>query len=283
MFGNLGIELLNQAGIDAVAHPREGISPLTVCLRPPPTVWRRLRRRRKPASLIGSLTHLLAPGFGTPPAVEPDLIGAPLEGKATRKVALEGGLKLLSEIAALMGAPGVNLRGAFSAASQVEFVYHNVTFDHVDPAAVARYLSTVHFAPSNPYFTYVTGGAHAFLLYETLRSDAFGIVASDQSGTSLNLGLDGIQQALGAGAALAASKADQFKIVFQGRESLCFGVKGFRFQLHNDHGWWRPRVEIPDVIGGVATGAPQAPEPELIAPRALLDFDAPDEFMLATT
>lgn len=258
------LEFLRTLGYTAIQLPRERIQPLDLIGKLP---------GGGSAKQIGSLTKLVV-GTVPPPQIVPNEAVGQISGKKTDKLDIGTGLRLLSGFFSALGAVSAALDAAFGKARQIEFFYEDVLSDSVDIIELGGYLGKrPALDHNNPFMDdYFIGDGQVVVITRTLKSNGFGVAASDEKGSKVDIDLDVLGQDL-ANAGITANKSAEMRISFKGKKHLVFGFQGLL--LHIDIGGLTVSDEVPAEFGifAAAGARPGKATPVVLGRHGLLRLD----------
>ncbi|MGQ0568613.1 MAG: gasdermin [Armatimonadota bacterium] len=258
------IDFLRQLGYTPIQLPRERIRPLDL-------VGKLSGGGR--AKQLGSLTKLVV-GTVEPPEILRDETVGQVSGKKTDKLDIGVGLNLLSKFFSALGVVSAALGAAFNKARQVEFHYEEVMSDSVDIVDLRGYLGK---RPSldhnNPVVDdYFIGDGQVVVITRTLKSNGFGVEATDERGNKVDINVDILKDDL-VKAGVNSSRGTETKVSFKGAKHLVFAFQGLLLRI--DTGGLRVADDIPPEFGIFASQASRSgePTPVLLSRNGLLGLD----------
>ncbi len=260
------IDFLRDLGYTPIRLPRERIQPLDL-------VGKLAGGGR--AKQLGSLTKLVVPrpDVQSPEITRDEAVGQ-VTGKKTDKLDIGVGLNLLSTIFAALGGVSASLQAAFGKARQVEFFYEDVLSDSVDIVDLRGYLGKrPSLDPNNPVVDeYFIGDGQVLVITRTLKSDSFGVVASDEKGNKVDIDVQVLGSDLAKGG-INASKSAEMKVSFKGSKSLVFAFQGLLMRI--DSGGLHASDDIPPEMGIFAArpASPGQVQPVVLSRNGLLGLD----------
>lgn len=155
------------------------------------------------------------------------------------------GLKFLERFLSYIGAAGIGLEASFKNADSVQFVYENVLIDSVYPAKIGKYLLSVSPDVSSPFMEDINDEGEAYVITETLKSNAFGVVAYNKQGLELDIDISALRQLLSASPKIAVSGDEKNVISFKGDKLLRFAFKAIAVWVEVEGGKARFRLNKP--------------------------------------
>lgn len=232
---------LNDSGYSVVRLPRVGINPLLV-----------VGGEKKNLEIFGPLSEIVLNG-GAIPQVTADKQAANITGKKTDKFEIGFGIKFLDKLLSAFGIVGANLDAAYHQAHTVEFEMQNVKVDSVFPTTVGNYLSEAKPNITHPLIESFDEENEAYVIFETLKSNSFGVTAYDDRGTTVDIDVANINNLLGASSKVNASGDRTRKVSYQGDKFLSFGIKVFPVWVEITAGKARFRMGPPPSSPGAVT------------------------------
>lgn len=205
---------LNKLGYNMVRLPRENVCPLLV-----------LSRSNDHLETLGKVSDFVIEAQPKPPRVEKDRPVAELSGLRTDKFELGVGLKFLEKLLSYLGAAGVGLEAKFKDVDSIQFVYQNVLTDSIHPAKIGKYLLSVSPDVNSPFIEDINDEGEAYVITDTLKSNAFGITAYDETGAEVEIDISALKELLSATPKIGLSRDKKDVISFKGDRSLCFAFK----------------------------------------------------------
>jgi hypothetical protein len=260
------MDFLRDLGYTPIRLPREKIQPMDLVGKLP---------GGSRAKQLGSLMKLVIPRPDAQvPAVTRDEAVGQVSGKKTDKLDIGLGLNLLSSIFAALGGVSASLQAAFNKARQIEFVYEDVMSDSVDIIDLRGYLGKrPSLDPNNPILDdYFIGDGQVVVITRTLKSDSFGVQATDDKGNKVDIDVQVLGNDLAKGG-IDASKDSDMKVSFKGSKSLVFAFQGLLMRI--DSGGLHVSDDIPPEFGIFAArpAAAGQPQPVVLARNGLLNLD----------
>lgn len=195
---------LNRVGCNVVRLPRENIDPLLI-----------LSRSNSHLETLGDISDFVI-GDQPKPEIDRDQAAAKISGLKTDKFELGVGLRFLQRLLSYIGVGRIGLEATFKKADSVQFVYENVLIDSVLPAKIGRYLLSVGPDVSSPFMEHINDEGEAYVITETLKSNAFGVIAYDKSDVKLDIDISALRELLSATPKIGLSKDEKNVISFEG-------------------------------------------------------------------
>ncbi len=235
---------LNELAWNVVRLPRENINPLLV-----------LSKSKGYLETLGELSDFVIEDQPKPPEIVRDQAVAEISIRETNKFELGTGLQLLKRFLSLVGASGLELEASFKNAKSIQFVYQNVLTDFVHPAKIAKYLLSV--TPDvNILLEHIDEEGEAYIITDTLKSNAFGIVAYDEKGAKIDLDISALKQLLSATPHIEVSKDGNKVVSFKGNKFLRFAFKAISVWVEIKDGKAKFRLDKPKGPIGVMRKSP---------------------------
>ena len=219
------IRYLYDLGYNPIKLPSEAID----------TYYILFRKSKRTVEAMGTLEHFIVdPHPDEFPFVHRDIPAALIEGIYSIKHELGFGLSILNNLLSALGGAGVDLSAKYQNAQKIQFQYRNVLLNQVYRAPLAEYLRSVKPKSDHPFIDYLDEEKEAYIVVDIARSNSFVVEAFDDSGASLNLGVEGIQQAIGTKIDVGTAQNSQSKIVYQGEKHISFAFKAIPFWIDRE-------------------------------------------------
>lgn len=248
------ISHLNKLGYNMVRLPREDIYPLLI-----------LSRSNDHLDTLGELSDFVIEAQPKPPRIERDRGVAEVSGLRTDRFELGVGLKFLERFLSYLGAKGVGLEAGFKGVDSIQFVYQNVLTDFIHPAKIGKYLLGVSPDVNSPFVEEINDEGEAYVITDTLKSNAFGITAYDETGAKVDIDISALKGLLSATPKIEISKEKKEGISFKGDSFLCFAFKAIAIWVEIEGG--RARFRLSKPAGPIA--------PMRVLPSTLINPDEP--------
>ncbi len=211
---------LNGLGFNVVRLPREGLNPLDL-----------LGRQGGGTARVGTLDDIFDGSFELPPVRE-NQEAASFSGQQTEKLSLGLGLNLLGSIIGAMGGQSLGLKAEYKKAKKVTFMFEQVLTDTAEAAEVGKSLATAELDAASPFVEeYILGNGRLFVLTSTLKARRIRVTTEGSSGTTVDLEVPVIQQAVGAKVKVTANSEQSAAISYEGKRYLTFGFQLFELGL----------------------------------------------------
>lgn len=217
------LSLLKAFGYSVVRLPRPDLAPL-----------RLLARLGADLEELGPVEAVLRPGPHVAlPAVSRDRPCPALSGQRSASLDAGLGLSLLASlVTALGGAPQV-ARLVGRRARRVSFVFEGVREDSVALVDVDRYLGDARIDPEPRHLRRLLEADDLYLTTSVVKSRAFSITLSDESGGAIEVDLPAATAIVGATVQVSVAQASECGVRFEGREALGFGFRAVRLFYDN--------------------------------------------------
>ena len=155
------------------------------------------------------------------------------------------GLKFLERLLSQIGAAGVGLETSFKNADSIEFEYQNVLVDSVYPVKIGKYLLSV--SPDvSLLMEAINDEGEAYVITETLKSNAFGVTAYDEMDAELDIDISALKQLLSATPKIGLSKDEKNVLSFEGEKFLRFAFKAIAVWVEVEGGKSKFRLNKPE-------------------------------------
>lgn len=256
---------LNELGWNMVRLPKENINPLLI-----------LSKSNGYLETLGEIFDFVIEDQPKPPEIVLDQSVAEISVLETDKFEVGVGLKFLEKFLSLVGAAGLGLETSFKNAESIQFVYQNVLTDFVYPAKIGKYLLSVSPDISSPFMEHINEEGEAYIITDTLKSKAFGVVAYDEKGVKIDMDISALKQLLSATPHIEVSKAEKKVISFKGDKFLRFAFKAIavwikieggkaKFDLGKPEGPIAPMRALPSILI-----SPDEPTPVIFGMNTLI-------------
>ena len=249
------ITYLNKFGYNVVKLPRKGIEPMDIIGKDASTEW------LGPLSAAWKSTIAVPPPGPAQPAVA-------VSGQKSDSLKLSVGLKVLANALAAFGATVPSLDVAYTRARNVQFTFTDVTSTSVSPMDAGNYLAGGDLNTASPIIQhyFLEGSAHAFLIFDVLKSDSISVTATDSNGVGVTVDVPQIQGLVGANVGVTTSASSQSTLTYKGQVPVTFGFKAFAISFANGKWSLAGAAASPDisfaaaaVVGGANSLANQPP------------------------
>lgn len=265
MCKDTSVSHLNELGWNVVRLPKENINPLLI-----------LSKSNGYLEILGEISDLVVEEQPKPPKIVQDRSVAEISGLETGKFELGTGLKFLEKFLSLVGVAGLGLEASFKNAESIQFVYQNVLTDFVHPLKIGKYLLGVSPDVSGPFMEHINEEGEAYIITDTLKSKAFGVVAYGKKGVKINLDISALKQLLSATPHIEVSKDKKKVVSFKGDKFLRFAFKAIsvwveigdgkaRFNLNPPGGPIAPMKALPSTLI-----SPNEPTPVIFGMNTLI-------------
>ena len=178
------IAYLSKFGYNVIKLPRAGIRPLTVAFL----------KGGKQLVELGYLPEIWTsnkvPGSTTGEDV------AKIGGQSTNKMNASAGLDVLSNLVQALGVDPIKVKTQYDRASAFEFHFKDVERERITAFALGQYLIDGKMSSADPFVQrYFQPSEKVYVVTEVLKSSGFGVTATDESKTGLDIEIPVIQQA----------------------------------------------------------------------------------------
>lgn len=225
---------LNELGFNIVRLPRENIDPLLI-----------LCKSNGSLETLGEISDFVIEEQPKPPEVASDKAVSEIAGLRTDKFELGVGLKFLEKFLSIIGASGIGLEASFKNADSIQFVYQNVLTDSILPTKIGKYLSSVTPNVNSSFMDSIDEEGEAYVITDTLKSNAFGVVAYDKNDVELALDISALKQLLSAAPKVELYKEEKNVLSFKGDKFLRFAFKAIAVWVEVEQGKARFRLNRP--------------------------------------
>ncbi len=249
---------LNTLGYNVVRFPRAGIEPLDV-----------LGRDRKSIERLGRLEQIWSSDVVVPKPKEPkDATG--VSARKTGEFKLSIGLKILEDILSSIGANIPQLNVAYRNAKKFQFIFDRVKVVTIDPFAIGNFLSEGDLATDSPFVAryFQEEDTEAFVITEVLKSSSITVVAKTKEGTSVEVDIPAVNEAVGVKVDVGSSADRKSEVTYKGESLLTFGFKVFQI-CYVDGNWQVMALKDKDVV---FLGDEGIQKPVILTPGMRLDF-----------
>jgi hypothetical protein len=248
------LTFLNGIGYNVVRLPRVGIDPLLV-----------LGGGKKNLTILGPLSDIVLSASVPLPTITTDQPAANINGLKSNQIDIDVGLKFLETILSAMGAGNAKLKVAYKKVNKIEFQFENVLVDSVLPFSMAKYLQGAKPDMTHSMVDNFDEEGEAFLIMETIKSNALGTTAYDNHGVKVDLDIDAIQNIIGGAANVSVTKDETLKLSYRGTQSLRFGFKASPMWAQVNHGVPKFRLNpIGGEIGPLRALSPDLDDPDVL-------------------
>jgi hypothetical protein len=224
---------LRKFGYNVISLPRGGIRPLTVaCLQDGtrltelgylPEVW----SSKKPA-----------------PTPEPAEEVAKIKGQSTDKLKAEVGVDILGNLVEALGADPVKVKTEYGKAKSLAFHFRDVERERITAFGLGEYLYEGGMSSNNPFvLRYFKPEEKVFVVTEVLKSNGFGVTATDASNAGLEVDVPALNQIVSVGGAINVESSAQGTVEFRGTNKLPFAFIAAQMTWENSR--WKV-VKFPD-------------------------------------
>lgn len=253
------ITFLNKFGYNVVKLPRKGIEPMDIIGKDSSTEW------------LGPLSSVWKSSLPVPAPSAPQP-AVSVEGQKTDQLALSVGLKVLANALAAFGASVPSLEVAYKQARNVQFQFTNVTSTSVAPLSAGNYLASGDLNTANAVIQhyFLDGSAHAFLIFDVLKSDTISVKATDSNGVEVKVDVPQIQAMLSVNAGVNVTTSNDSTLSFKGPAPVTFGFKAFAMGYANGKWSLAGAKASGDMAFGAAAGAAGGGSSEPDQPPVLL-------------
>lgn len=212
------LSMLKAFGYSVVRLPRADLAPLGL-----------LARLGRDLEEIGPLASLLSPGAHVPlPGVRRDRPSPALSGLRSANLDAGLGLSLLASLLASLGGSPQAVRLAWRRARRVSFAFECVREDSVALVDVDQYLADARVNRRATQIGRLLEADDLYLTTSVIRSRAFTVTATDETGMALDLDAPALGEVVGAAVTVSAGRTGESGVRFEGREALGFGFRALR-------------------------------------------------------
>jgi hypothetical protein len=256
------LSYLKSFGYSVVRLPRTDLRPLQVLVKEDTRLTR-----------LGDLTTVLRPGEQVAiPALKQDVPAANVSGERTRDLSIGVGLSILGNIIGAMGGSKMGLEVGYKRARTAIFEFADVLEDRVDLAEIDRYLSDADIDAFSSHVAQLLEADAVYVMTSTIKSRKFIVQAKASDGTTVDVKLPEIQQAVGGNVKVSTEGGGTSKLVYEGAVPLVFGFQAAR--LYYDQGRYtafKPLAPGETALEAGTRAAAQAEYLESASPFVRLD------------
>lgn len=228
------LQYLNHFGYNVIKLPRQDMDPLLV-----------LAGKRGNLTCLGPVSQFIIKPTRQP-EIKRDQLVADIAGKKTNKLDIGIGLNLLSGFLSVLGFATGKLNNQYSKARTVQFVFNNVLADGLYLTDVDDFLLSGQPRTDSLLQEEIDEEGEAYIVYETIKSNSFGIIAYDSKNTAIQVDVDGIQKILGVSSGIKVSRDADYAVVYKGGQHLYFGFKAVKFWIEKEDGAVKFRIKPAD-------------------------------------
>jgi hypothetical protein len=212
------LSCLRAFGYSVVRLPGADLAPLQLLMK----LGRELER-------LGPVEAVLAPGRHVPlPPIVRDRPAPALSGQCT--AALDGGLGLsrLASLVAGLGGKPTGLHALYNQSATVTFEFTEVSEDSLALADLDQYLADARVNSRSRHVAALLDADDLYVTTAVVKSRSFGVIASDEEGTSLALDVPVVQAAVGANVHVGGNGSGRMAVTYEGLLPLAFAFRAVR-------------------------------------------------------
>jgi hypothetical protein len=239
------IRYLRKFGYNVISLPRAGIRPLTVGF---------LHEGRRLTEL-GYLPEIWTSKKPVPvPAAGEEV--AKINGQSTEKLKAEVGVDILGNLVEALGADPVKVKAEYGKAKSLAFHFRDVERERITAFALGEYLYEGSLSSKNPFVArYFKPEEKMFVVTEVLKSNGFGVTATDASNAGLDVNVPALNQIGSLAGQITIDSKTKGTVEFTGAIKLPFAF--IAAQLTWEGGRWKV-VKFPDP-GEIHLGESEVP------------------------
>jgi hypothetical protein len=239
------IRYLRKFGYNVISLPRGGIRPLTVAYL----------QEGKRLTELGYLPEIWK-STKPAPTPEPAEEVARIKGQSTDQLTAKVGIDILGTLVAALGADPAKVKAEYGKAKSLSFHFREVERERITPFSLGEYLFEGTLSAKNPFvIRYFTPEEKVFVVTEVLKSNGFGVTATDTSNDGLEVNVPALNQIVSVGGTVKAESKTKGTVEFTGTTKLPFAF--IAAQLTWEKGRWKV-ISFPDP-GAIHLGESQAP------------------------
>ena len=212
------LSCLKAFGSSVVRLPGADLAPLQLLMR----LGRDLER-------LGPVETVLVPGRHVPlPHIVYERPAPALSHQRT--AALDGGLglSLLASLIAGLGGKPVAVQALYRQAETVTFEFDEVTEDSLTLADLDQYLADARVNPRSRHVAALLDADDLYVTTAVVKSRRFGVLVSDENGSSLELDVPGLQAAVGTNVRVGVGGSGRTGVTYEGLLPLAFAFRAVR-------------------------------------------------------
>jgi hypothetical protein len=238
------ITFLRSFGYSVFRVPRLSAQPLEL-----------LHRNGKDLTRLGGVGDLIKGGSVPPPPVHrDDRPGVDIEGTETSKVNVNVGVTILGAFIGALGGGNLGLQVGFNRARSVTFKYTAVTEDSIDVLLLEQFIKAGRInehVPSGTVDKLIDDEVYA--ITSVLKTHKIVVAAQGEGGTSVQLDVPVIQQAVGGNIKVGTEGAVTSNISFEGPVAVPFAFQAVQL-VFDDSGEFLTTEQL--AAGDAAARAP---------------------------
>ncbi len=164
------------------------------------------------------------------------------------------GLKLLADVLGAFNAAMPQLGFAYRRARSIQITFTNVQSIAIDPFDIGDFLANGDLDSANPFVAhyFLDDDSDAYVISETLVSNALTVTAADENGDEISMDVPAIEEVVGANIEVKSGNSRHTVLTYKGKTPLTFGFKAY--SIAYDNGRWSTHGVTPS--GGIALAAP---------------------------
>ncbi len=213
------ITYLNNLGYNVVKLPRENIKPLLV-----------ITGEKGKLEPFGHLSDLIIDARYEPSVIYNEEMPT-ITGKKSNKLDMKVGIDLLDRLLLAMGTTSLGIEAAYKNIDSIRIIFKNVLSDTILPIEIDKYLSSGRPKTGGLLDSWIDSKGKAYLITETIKSNAFGVIAYDKNGYSCKIDVSGIEDILGGSGEIRLSIEQNNTVFYEGKKFLVFGFKALYFWI----------------------------------------------------
>lgn len=221
------IDYLKSLGYNVVRFPKADVRPLQL-----------LSRGGAGLDRFGEVTTVLVgDGSVALPPVSDDQSAGDISGMVTSDLKIGLGLSILAGIVSAMGGSSAGLQASYERASMVSFQFEGVLENHVEVAALDRYLASADIDPYSRHAARLLEEDALYVTTSTIKSHRLIVYAKRKDETGIGIDLPVVQEAVGATVKVTAATGTETGLAYDGPVPLVFGFQAV--QLFYEQGTYR--------------------------------------------
>jgi hypothetical protein len=244
------ITFLKQFGYSIFRVPRLSAQPLEVLLR-----------GGKDLTRLGQIADLVTSPLPAPPVHRDDQPGVAIEGTQTSKINVSIAVSILGSFVGALGGSNLGLQSAFNRAKSVTFKYAGVKEDSIDVLLLEQFVKAGAINPHIPPGTVAKLiDDEIYVITSILKTNKIVVAAQAEAGTSVQLDVPVLQQAVGGNLKIGTEGAATSNILFEGQIAIPFAFQAVQLQF-DDSGEFLTTEQLPAgdaaarALGGPGTGS----------------------------